>query len=87
MRLAQLYQDLDEDGRKALATAAEISTGYLWQLATHWKGKKPSVDLIGKLVAADERLTPSDLVAEFTEKPAGPGTDLAVVHVCPVGAP
>lgn len=84
MRLAQLFGDLDEDGRKALAAAAQISPGYLWQIATQWKGKKPSLDLIGKLVQADSRLTPEDLVAEFTAKAAGPGGEGSVLpHGCP----
>src|SRR5205085_11577707 len=80
MRLAQLYQDLDDDGRKALAASVCISPGYLWQIATQWKGKKPSLDLLGKFVEAEPRLTATDLVAEFTAKPARAGAEGAVVH-------
>jgi hypothetical protein len=85
MKLAQLYQDLDEDGRKALAAATGIKPGYLWQIATHWKNKKPSLDLVGKLVDAEPRLTAADLIAEFAAKRAGAGADGAVAHVAPMG--
>lgn len=50
-----------------MALRCGISQGYLWQLATRWKGKKPTVDLLAKLAEADSRLTVADLVAEFSE--------------------
>lgn len=86
MRLAQLYQDLNEDGRKALAAATGIQPGYLWQIATHWKNKKPSLDLVGKLVKAEPRLTADDLIAEFAPDRAGTGVGGAVAHVSPMSA-
>lgn len=65
MKLSMLYEALSGDERKQLAKKAGISAGYLWQLATRWNGKKPTVDLLAKLAEADRRLTVSDLVAEF----------------------
>lgn len=67
MRLSDLYQQLDGDGRRKLASDAGTDDGYLWQLATRWNGRKPSIGLIARLAAADERLTLADLAAEFTE--------------------
>lgn len=67
MKLSDLYQSLDQIGRKALAEKAGVDPGYLWQIATQWRGKKPSVDVIGRLVKADRRLKASDLIAEFSE--------------------
>lgn len=86
MRLAQRYQQLDDDGRQALATRVQISPGYLWQIATQWKGKRPSLPLIGKLVKADPLLTADDLVAEFTAEGARAANDVSMLHVSPVGA-
>jgi len=68
MKLSDLYQSLDQEGRKALAMKAGIDAGYLWQIATKWRGKKPSVDVIAKLVRADRRLKAADLIAEFAEE-------------------
>ena len=67
MKLSDLYQSLDKNGRKALAEKAGVDPGYLWQIATQWRGKKPSVDVIGRLVRSDRRLKASDLIAEFSE--------------------
>lgn len=86
MRLAELYEGLDDKGRKALAAAVQISPGYLWQIATQWKGKKPSLDLVGELVKAEPRLTADELLAEFTSKGAGASGGGAVSHGAPVGA-
>lgn len=69
MKLTNLYPTLDKEARDSLAKAAGIDPGYLWQIATRWRGKKPSIDVIQRLVAADSRLTVGDLVAEFTAKP------------------
>lgn len=68
MKLSDLYQSLDQEGRKALAMKAGVDAGYLWQIATKWRGKKPSVDVIAKLVRADRRLKAADLIAEFSEE-------------------
>lgn len=68
MKLSDLYQSLDQEGRKALAVKAGIDAGYLWQIATKWRGKKPSVDVIDRLLQADRRLKAADLIAEFADK-------------------
>lgn len=67
MKLADLYPSLDKEERRALAAKAGIDAGYLWQIATKWRGKRPSVDVIGKLVRADSRLNAADLVDEFSD--------------------
>lgn len=71
MRLSQLHPDLSPEERRDLASSCEISTGYLWQLATRWRGKKPTVDLLARLARADARLTVAELVEEFASA-AGP---------------
>lgn len=67
MRLSELHPSLTREQRADLAKRCGISPGYLWQLATRWKGKKPTVDLLAKLADADARLKVSDLVEEFSE--------------------
>ncbi|WP_322997929.1 hypothetical protein [Castellaniella sp.] len=69
MKLTNLYPTMDKEARDSLAKAAGIDPGYLWQIATRWRGKKPSIDVIQRLAAADSRLTVGDLVAEFTARP------------------
>jgi hypothetical protein len=72
MKLRDLYPTLDTAERAKLAEKAGIKDpGYLWQLATQWRGKKPSIDLLGKLAAADPRLTVAELVEEFSGEHAG----------------
>lgn len=70
MKLSDLYLSLDQEGRKALANKADVDVGYLWQIATQWRGKRPSVDVIHRLVKADRRLNAEDLIAEFASKEA-----------------
>lgn len=67
MRLSTLFPKLSATEREDLARKAEIDPGYLWQLATRWRGKKPSLDVINRLVRADKRLTLTDMVKEFSE--------------------
>ena len=67
MKLSQLFPKLSAAEREDLARKAEINPGYLWQLATGWRGKRPSIDLIGRLARADKRLTLTDMVKEFSE--------------------
>lgn len=67
MKLSDLYLSLDRHGRQALAHKAGVNAGYLWQIATKWRGKKPSIDVIARLVRADHRLEAADLIAEFSE--------------------
>lgn len=68
MKLQDLYKTLTGEEREALAKKAGINPGYLWQLASQWRGKKPSLDVIVRLAAADPRLHSSDLIAEFAPK-------------------
>jgi hypothetical protein len=69
MRLSTLYQQLSPEQREDLARKADISPGYLYQIATRWQGRKPTVPLMDKLAKADRRLTLADMVAEFSEVP------------------
>lgn len=67
MRLSELIPKLSTSERQALADKLDMSSGYLWQLSTRWRGKRPSIDLIVKLAAADKRLSVPELVKEFSE--------------------
>ncbi len=69
MKLKDLYPTLDKAARETLAKASDIDSGYLWQIATRWRGKKPSIGAIRRLAAADARLTINELVSEFTDEP------------------
>lgn len=69
MRLCDLYPLLDREARADLARKASTDEDYLWQIATRWRDKRPSLDLISRLVAADDRLTITDLVQEFSATP------------------
>lgn len=65
MRLSTLYPSLSAAERIELANKVDSEPGYLWQLATRWRGKKPSLDFMLKLAAADSRLTVTDMAEEF----------------------
>lgn len=67
MKLADLYPKLTKPERSALAKRAGINSGYLYQLATRWRGKRASLEVIKALADADRRLTVKDLVAEFMQ--------------------
>lgn len=67
MRLSSLYPTLTGEQRVSFACRCGISTGYLWQLATRWKGKRPTVDLLAKLAKAHPDLSVSELVEEFAD--------------------
>lgn len=67
MRLNHLYSSMSVEQRRALAARADVAVGYLWQIATRWRGRRPSLDVIKQLVDADPRLTVEDLVDEFSE--------------------
>lgn len=69
MRLSTLYQAMSTQEREELATKLDSEVGYLWQLATRWRGKRASIDFMKKLAAADSRLTLTDMVEEFAEEP------------------
>jgi len=70
MKLKDLYPTLSAQERQVLAKKANTDPGYLWQLATGWRGKKPSLAMIERLASADRRLTISHLVAEFASSSA-----------------
>jgi hypothetical protein len=72
MKLFELFPQLTVGERKLLAERAQISPGYLWQLATRWKGKKPTVDLLARLAACEPRLSTGELVEEFGAPPTHP---------------
>jgi hypothetical protein len=65
MNLHELFATLTVEQREALAKKVPTEAGYLWQLSKQWRGKKPSLGLMKKLVAADSRLTLAELVEEF----------------------
>ncbi len=67
MRLSTLHAQLTTDERRTLAEKAGITSDYLWQIATRWRGKRASLSLIEKLAQADERLKLADMLTEFTE--------------------
>ena len=67
MKLCDLYLRLTTAEVEDLAKKAGTSPAYLWQIATQWRGKKPSLALLRDLADADKRLTIADLVAEFTQ--------------------
>lgn len=70
MRLRDRYNELDGKGRAELARAARVDAGYLWQIATRWRGKRPSLETLMRLAAADEKLQIAAMVEEFAEKKA-----------------
>jgi hypothetical protein len=80
MNLHDLIEILTVEEREALAKKVPTDPGYLWQLARQWRGKKPSLGLMQKLVAADPRLTLGELVEEFagTRSDGGPAAEHAV---------
>ena len=66
MKLSALYASMTSAERDALAKKAdEMSPAYLYQIATRWDGRRPSLPMLAKLAAADARLTLDDMVAEF----------------------
>lgn len=68
MELRDLYPTLSTAERSRLAANADMDPGYLWQIATQWRGKKASVAAIARLTKADRRLKAADLVREFSER-------------------
>ena len=67
MRLDKRYRQLSPDERDALAERVGMNPRYLWQIATRWAGKRPSLMMMNRLVAADDKLRLSDLAREFSE--------------------
>lgn len=67
MNLKTLYDTLDGPGRERLAAAVGVSSGYLWQMASRWRGKRPSIKTLNALVRADKRLKLAELMDEFAD--------------------
>ena len=67
-----IFTSLSTSERTAFAGLTGSSAAYLWQLATQWKGKQPSLELLKKIAAADDRLSVEGLVNEFAKPPAKP---------------
>lgn len=65
MRLSDLYPTLKPAEREELATKAGTKSVYLYQLATRFRQKKPSLALLIALSKADPRLTLEDMADEF----------------------
>ena len=70
MRLDKRYAAMTVEQRQRLAEAAGIKPEYLYQLATRFKGKQPSMRVLLALATADPKLTARDMAAEFAEVPA-----------------
>jgi len=70
MRFKDLYQSLSTDEREKLAKKVDTDAGYLWQIATTWRGKKPSLGFLVKLAEADSRLSVAEMAEEFAEAKA-----------------
>jgi len=54
----------DMQRRAALAKACGTSPDYLWQIATGWKGRKPSARMAARIEAATEKLGPEKVRKE-----------------------
>jgi len=67
MNLQARYEEMSPAERAALAEKAGINPSYLWQIATHWQGRRPSLEVMAKLEKSDKKLTIKDMVAEFTK--------------------
>lgn len=49
----------DRDRKSALAAALGASEGYLWQIATGWRGKRASWELAQRIEAATAEIGPA----------------------------
>lgn len=69
MDLATYIEDMDR--RRELAEACGTDPGYLWQIATGWRGRKASIDLTKKIEAATEgKVSRHDLRPDVYGPPA-----------------
>lgn len=63
----------DMDQRKALAEKCGTSPEYLWQVATGWRDRKPSIDLAKKIEeATGSEITRQELRPDVFGEPAKP---------------
>lgn len=70
MKFSKLWADLSIQERKAFAKKVGTDPGYLQQIATRWRGKKPSLDFMVKLAAAHKKLQVGEMAKEFSQLPA-----------------
>lgn len=54
----------DMPRRKALADACCTSPHYLWQIATRWRGRRPSAELAERIEFESARLGPEKVPKE-----------------------
>jgi hypothetical protein len=64
MRMDLLTYISDMSRRRALAAACDTDPDYLWQVATRWRGKRPSPDLAEAIERESERLGPEKVPKE-----------------------
>jgi len=69
MKFSDAWAGMTAEERDAMAKAIDTHAGYLNQLATRWRGKRPSLDFMVKIAEADPRFTVGDLATEFSEIP------------------
>jgi len=55
----------DMQRRTELAKACSTSPDYLWQIATNWRGRKPSARMAALIESATERLGPRKVPKEL----------------------
>lgn len=67
MRFDALYEQMSKSERDELAQKLDTDQGYLWQIATRWRGKRPSMDFMERLVEVEPRLTIGELAEEFAK--------------------
>ena len=75
MKFSNLWEGLKTEERDAMAKAIGTDRGYLHQIATRWRGKRPSLDFMLKMVVSDSRLTVGELAQEFSEVPSVPESE------------
>lgn len=54
----------DRSRKAALATALRASEGYLWQIATGWRGKRASWELAQRIESASAEIGPEPVPKE-----------------------
>lgn len=59
-----LIDFISEEARKdRLVAALDTSAGYLWQLATNWRGKRPSAEMARAIERATAEIGPEAVPA------------------------
>jgi len=70
MKFSKLWETLSTGEKKALAKKVGTDHGYLHQIATRWRGRKPSLYFMVRLAACHKKLNLRDLAEEFSQPPA-----------------